>query len=416
MAYDLQKIRADFPILARQVHGKPLVYLDNAATTQKPQAMLDALTGFYTQKNANIHRGAHGLGAEATAAYEQARGVVERFIGANSGNELVFTRNTTESINLVAQAWGRKNIKAGDEIVLTQAEHHANFVPWWMLAQATGAKLRLLPLDPDGRIDIEAAKKTFSAKTKIFAFGWISNVLGAINPAKELTALAKAHGAMVLIDAAQAVPHFALNVKELGADFVAFSAHKMLGPTGVGCLWGEERVLAAMDPWQGGGSMISTVSAEQVTWNRLPWKFEAGTPNIADVAAFAASAQYLKGLGWEAMQAHEASLIAHALPRLKAVPGLRLHGPQGAEGRVGVFSFNLDGVDAGDCGQILDSLGIEVRAGNHCAQPLMSQLGCAGTVRASTYIYNTTAEIDALIDGLLRAQKMLGKSAAKAQA
>ncbi len=416
MPYDVQKIRADFPILARQIHGKPLIYLDNAATTQKPRVLIDAISDFYSTKNANIHRGAHGLGGEATAAYEQARGAVERFIGAHSGNELIFTRNTTESINLVAQAWGWQHVKAGDEIVLTQAEHHANFVPWWMLAQATGAKLIVLPLDSEGRIDLDAAKKTFNAKTKVFAFGWVSNVLGAINPAKELVALAKAHGAMVLIDAAQAVPHFALNVKELGADFVAFSAHKMLGPTGVGCLWGEERALAAMNPWQGGGSMISTVSAENVTWNRLPWKFEAGTPNIADVAAFASSVRYLKDLGWEALHAHESNLVEYALNRLAQVPGLRLHGPQGPKDRVGVFSFNLDGIDANDCGQILDSLGIEVRAGNHCAQPLMSQLGCAGTVRASVYLYNTQGEIDALIEGLARVQKMLGKSSAKAQA
>jgi SufS family cysteine desulfurase len=414
MSFDVQKIRQDFPLLARQVHGKPLVYLDNGATSQKPQSVIDSLVRFYTHTNANIHRGNHGLGAEATALYEQARGTVARFIGSETGNEVVFTRNTTESINLVAQAWGRANIKAGDEILLTEAEHHANFVPWWQLAQEKGAVLKVAALDGEGFIDLASVKALLSPRTKVFAFGWVSNVLGGINSAKELAALAKAHGALVVVDAAQAAPHFAMNVEDLGADFVAFSAHKMLGPTGLGVLWGKEAVLNAMPPWQGGGSMITTVSAEEITWNKLPWKFEAGTPNIADAVAFAEALKYMKTLGWEALEAHEKALTERALERLKAVDGLTLYGPQTAKNRLGVFSFNLAGVDAGDAGAILDSLGLELRVGNLCAQPLMKHFACAGMIRASFYLYNTLEEVDLLVEGLKRAQKMLGKAPAKA--
>jgi cysteine desulfurase/selenocysteine lyase len=414
MAFDVQKVRRDFPLLARQVHGKPLVYLDNGATTQKPQAVIDALVGFYSHSNANIHRGAHGLGSEATALYEQARGSVDRFIGSDNGNQVVFTRNTTESLNLVAQAWGRANLQAGDEILLTEGEHHANFVPWWQIAQETGALIKVAGLDGEGRIDLASVKSLLGPRTKVFAFAWVSNVLGAINPARELAALGKAQGALVVVDAAQAAPHFALHVKDLGADFVAFSAHKMLGPTGLGVLWGREEVLEAMPPWQGGGSMILSVSAEQITWNRLPWKFEAGTPNIADAVAFAESLKYLKDLGWEALEAHEQALTKHALSRLQAIEGLTLYGPRTPQERLGVFSFNLEGVDAGDAGAILDSLGLELRVGNLCAQPLMKHFACAGMIRASFYLYNTLEEVDLLAEGLKRAQKMLGKAPAKA--
>jgi cysteine desulfurase/selenocysteine lyase len=407
MGYDAARIRADFPLLARQVHGKPLVYLDNGATTQKPKQVIDALVGYYSNTNANIHRGAHGLGSEATSLYEGARTAVADFIGAHNSNEIVFTRNTTESINLVAQAWGRANLKAGDEILLTEAEHHANFVPWWQIAQEKGAVIKVASLDANGLIDTASVKALLGPKTKVFAFTWISNVLGGINPTEALVKLGKAQGAMVLVDAAQASPHFALNVKALGADFVAFSAHKMLGPTGVGVLWGREAALEAMPPWQGGGSMISTVSADSITWNRLPWKFEAGTPNIADVVAFGASIEYLKDLGWDAIAVHEKTLIEAALPRLLAVSGLNLYGPKTAEGRLGVFSFNLQGVDAGDAGALLDSMGIELRVGNHCAQPLMKHLGCTGTIRASFYLYNTLQEVDQLMAGLAKVQSML---------
>jgi cysteine desulfurase/selenocysteine lyase len=400
VAYDVDAIRSDFPILARQVNGRPLVYLDSGATSQKPRAVIDALVRFYEHSNANIHRGAHGLGSEATAAYEQARGTVERFIGGHNGNELVFTRNTTESVNLLAQAWGRANLKAGDEIVLSVSEHHANLVPWYMIARETGAKLVYLPLDADGRIDLGAARTLVGPRCKVLAFAWVSNVLGGINPVRALAALGKAQGALVFVDAAQAAPHFALNLKDSGVDAAAFSAHKMLGPTGVGVLWAQETLLAAMPPWQGGGSMISRVTQDLVTWNRLPWKFEAGTPNIADVVAFGAAVKYLKTLGWEALRAHEADLTAYALKKLRGVDGLRLYGPAGPEERVAVFSFSLDGVDPTDAGALLDAQGIEVRAGHHCAQPLMDALGVQGLVRASAYLYTTRGEIDALATGL----------------
>lgn len=417
MPFDLESVRSQFPILGRQVHGKPLVYLDNGATTQKPRAVIDALVEFYERRNANIHRGAHGLGSEATALYEQARGATERFIGANNGNEVVFTRNTTEAVNLLAQAWGRRNLGPGDEVALSVAEHHANFVPWHMVAKEKGAKLVLLPLDAEGRIDLKAAAKLIGPRTKALAFGWVSNVLGAVNDVKALARLGKAHGALVFVDAAQAAPHFALNLKDQGVDAAAFSAHKMLGPTGVGVLWGAESLLAAMDPWQGGGGMISRVTPELVTWNRLPWKFEAGTPNVADVAAFRASLQWLKDIGWAELEAREAQLTVYALERLKTVEGLRLYGPSTPARRIAVFSFTLEGVDSGDAGALLDAMGIEVRVGHHCCQPLMDSLGIPGTLRASAYVYNSEAEIDALVAGLGKAAAKLRKaspSAAKA--
>ncbi|HTB22318.1 MAG TPA: SufS family cysteine desulfurase [bacterium] len=414
MPYDLDRIRADFPILARQVNGRPLVYLDNGATSQKPHAVIESLVRFYQNSNANIHRGAHGLGSEATAAYEQARGSVERFVGANNGNELVFTRGTTESVNLLAQAWGRANLMAGDEVVLSRSEHHANFVPWYMIAKERGAKLVLLPLDAAGRIDLGSARALITERCKVLAFTWVSNVLGGVNAVGELAALGKAKGAMVFVDAAQAAPHFPLNLAQCGADAAAFSAHKMLGPTGVGVLWAREALLEAMPPWQGGGSMISSVSPELVTWNRLPWKFEAGTPNIADVVAFGAAVKYLKAIGWEALRAHEEALCAYALKKLAGVDGLKLYGPSGPRDRVAVFSFSLAGVDAGDAGALLDAQGIEVRVGNHCAQPLMEELCVPGLIRASAYLYNSPGEIDALVAGLERVVSKLRPAASAA--
>jgi cysteine desulfurase/selenocysteine lyase len=375
------------------------------------------LVDFYEQHNANIHRGAHGLGSEATALYEQARGATERFIGANNGNEVAFTRNTTEAVNLLAQAWGRKNLSAGDEIALSVAEHHANFVPWYMIAKEKGAKLVILPLDQEGRIDLKAAARLIGPRTKVLAFSWVSNVLGAVNDVKALARLGKAQGALVFVDAAQAAPHFALNLKEQGIDAAAFSAHKMLGPTGVGVLWGTENLLAAMEPWQGGGSMISRVTPELVTWNRLPWKFEAGTPNIADVAAFRASLQWLKDIGWAELEAREAQLTVYALEKLKAVEGLKLYGPSTPAKRIAVFSFTLDGVDSGDAGALLDAMGIEVRVGHHCCQPLMDGFGIPGTIRASAYVYNNEAEIDTLVAGLDKAAaKLRGASPSAAKA
>jgi cysteine desulfurase/selenocysteine lyase len=417
MAFDIEKIRAQFPILTREVNGRPLVYLDNGATTQKPRAVIDALVRFYEQHNANIHRGAHGLGSEATAFYEQARGAVERFIGAHNGNEVVFTRNTTESINLLASAWGRANLKPGDEIALSQAEHHANFVPWYLIAKETGAKLVLLPLDAEGRIDKAQAAKLIGPRTKLLTFGWVSNVLGGVNDVKGLAALGKAQGARVFVDAAQSAPHFAQNYKDLGIDAASFSAHKMLGPTGVGVLWAEERFLDSLGPYQGGGSMISRVTPELITWNKIPWRFEAGTPNIADVAAFRAAIQWLKDAGWADLEAREAQMVVYGLEKLKQVDGLKLYGPKTPADRVAVFSFTLDGIDSGDAGALLDAQGIEVRVGHHCCQPLMDSLGIAGTIRASAYVYNTEAEIDALVHGLNRVIAKLrpaSPSAAKA--
>jgi cysteine desulfurase/selenocysteine lyase len=414
MTYDVNAIRAEFPILGRKVHGKDLVYLDNGATTQKPRAVIASLVDFYENHNANIHRGAHGLGAEATAAYEQARGRVDRFLGGNNGNEVVFTRNTTEAVNLLAQAWGREHIQAGDEIALPQSEHHANIVPWYMVAKERGAKLVMLPLDASGRVDLGRAAALIGPRTKVLAFAWVSNVLGGVNPARELLALGQAQGALTFVDAAQAAPHFPLALTDLGCDAAAFSAHKMLGPTGVGVLWAREALLAAMRPWQGGGSMISRVTPELITWNRLPWKFEAGTPNIADVVAFGAALKFLKDLGWEGIAAHEAKLTAYGLERLKAVPGLKLHGPAEAKDRVAVFSFELDGVDPTDAGALLDAQGIEVRVGHHCCQPLMDSLGVAGLIRASAYLYNTEAELDRLAEGLTRIVRRLGPATARA--
>jgi cysteine desulfurase/selenocysteine lyase len=400
MPFDVNAIRTQFPILGRQVHGKPLIYLDNGATTQKPRAVLQALLEFYERHNANIHRGAHGLGSEATALYEQARGMVERFIGANNGNEVIFTRNTTESINLLAQTWGRAHLKAGDEIALSVAEHHANFVPWYMVAKEKGAKLVLLPLTEEGFIDLKAAATLIGPRTRVLAFTWVSNVSGAVNDVKALAKLGKAAGALVFADAAQAAPHFPLALRESGVDAAAFSAHKMLGPTGVGVLWAREELLAALEPWQGGGSMISRVTSERVTWNRLPWKFEAGTPNIADVVAFGAALQWFKALGWQDWSAREAQLTVYGLERLKSVEGLRLWGPSTPARRVSTFSFTLDGVDNGDAGALLDAQGIEVRVGHHCCQPLMDYWGIPGTIRASAYIYNTESELDALAEAL----------------
>ncbi len=410
MPFDVQKIRQDFPILGRELHGKPMAYLDNAATTHKPRVVIESEKRFYETMNANIHRAAHGLGSEATAAYEQARGVVERFIGALNGNETVFTRNTTESINFVAQAWGRRNIKAGDEILISEMEHHANWVPWHMLAREKGAVLKFLPLSDSGTIDMGQARAFFTPKTRIFSISWVSNVLGTINPVKELIALAKEHGALVVLDAAQAAPHFPLRLRESGADFAAFSAHKMLGPTGVGVLWGREELLESLEPWQGGGSMIEKVTKEEVTWNRIPWRFEAGTPNIAGVIAFGEALKYLKNIGWADLQAHEEALTKAALVRLRKIEGLKLYGPETAEDRVSVFSFNMEGANAQDLGALLDSMGLALRVGNHCAQPLMARYGCSGVARASFFLYNTLEEVDRLGEALERIRHMLGKA------
>jgi cysteine desulfurase/selenocysteine lyase len=408
---DFAAIREDFPLLKRSLNGKPLVYLDSGATSQKPQSVIESLKHYYEHTNANIHRAAHGLGNEATAAYEAAREATARFIGAASAEEVVFTRNATESLNLIAQAWGRQHLQKGDEILITELEHHANWVPWDMIAREKGAQLKFLPLTEDGHVDLEKGRSLFNSKTKILAFSWASNVLGAINPLKELVALAKKQGALVVVDAAQAAPHFAMNLKDTGADFAAFSAHKMLGPTGLGLLWGRKEVLEALPPYQGGGSMIETVSKDGITYMKSPWRFEAGTPHISGAIAFAEALKYLGAIGWEALEKHEAALVKAGLERLSKIEGLRLYGPKSPEGRLALFSFNLEGANAQDVGALLDSMGLALRAGTHCAQPLMSRFACTGMVRASFYLYNTLEEVGLLGEALEKVAKMLQKAA-----
>jgi cysteine desulfurase/selenocysteine lyase len=410
-ALDVTHIRKDFPILDRTVHGKPLVYLDNAATTQKPRQVLEALAGYYTRSNANIHRGLHTLSEEATAAYEAARERTARFVGAPSARGIVFTRNATESINLFANAWGRTRLAPGDEILLTEMEHHSNLVPWQLLAKATGASLAFLGITDDGRLKLENLAGRLTRRTKLVAVTQMSNVLGTINPVAEIARAAHAAGALVFVDAAQSAPHLPLDVRQLGCDALALSAHKMLGPTGVGVLYAREELLESMEPFLGGGEMISDVQLTSATWNEIPWKFEAGTPNIADVIAFGEALAYLERLGMEHVRAHERELGAYALTRLRELRGVTLYGPPAGPDRGGVVSFNLEGLHPHDVGTVLDAEGVAIRAGHHCAKPLMRRLGVAATARASFYIYNTTDEVDRLMDALRSAQAFFGRPA-----
>jgi cysteine desulfurase/selenocysteine lyase len=405
---DITAIRQDFPILKREVHGRPLVYLDNAATTQKPQVVIDALVDYYTNHNANIHRGLHVLAEEATDMYERTRVKAARFINAPDSHEIVFTRNTTESINLVAHGWGRKFIQAGDEIVLTGMEHHSNLVPWQMLAQATGARLVFLSVSDEGTLDLDEARQKINSRTKLVSVVHMSNVLGTINPVEALAELAHANNALMLVDAAQSVPHMPVDVQQLGCDFLAFSAHKMAGPTGVGVLWARADILEAMDPFLGGGDMIRIVKLEESTWNDIPYKFEAGTPNIADVVAFGSAFDYLSALGMDAVREHEIALTRYALDRMSVLDDMTIYGPRDAEARGGVVAFNFGDIHPHDLGQVLDSYGIAVRAGHHCAQPLMRRYDVAATARASFYIYNEEREVDALIEGLHSAAEFFG--------
>jgi cysteine desulfurase/selenocysteine lyase len=398
--FDVETVRKDFPILQRQVHGKPLVYLDNAATTQKPRVVIDALVHYYEHYNANIHRGLHTLAEEATDAYEAARTKAAYFIKSQYGPQsIVFVRNTTEGINLVANAWGRRFLERDDEIVLSLAEHHSNFIPWQMIAREKGAKLRFIDIDDEGRLRMDQAAELIGPKTKLVALAHASNVLG-INPVEEIAEMAHRQGALMLVDAAQSVPHMPVDVAQLGCDFLAFSGHKMCGPTGVGVLWARPELLEAMDPFLGGGSMISRVLLEEATWNEVPHKFEAGTPNIADVIGLGAAIDYLDGLGMEDVREQEKKLTAYALDRLGAIPDLTIYGPKDAEQRVGVVSFNYGEIHPHDLSQVLDSYGVAIRAGHHCAQPLMRRLDCVATARASFYLYNTFAEIDTLVEAL----------------
>ncbi len=406
MPFDVLRVRQDFPVLGREVRpGVTLVYLDSTATSQKPRQVLEAMDTFYRRSNANIHRGVHTLAEEATAQYEEARARIARFIHAPSPRQIVYTRNTTEAINLVAYAWGRTFLKPGDRILLTEMEHHSNLVPWYLLAQERDLTLDFVPLTDDGHLDLEAYRQRLSYSPRLVAFTHMSNVLGTINPAREMIAQAHQAGAIVLVDGAQSVPHFPVNVQELDVDFLAFSAHKMCGPTGIGVLYGKMDLLEAMPPFLGGGDMIKAVHLGSFVPNEVPYKFEAGTPAIAEVIGFGAALDYLEQIGMEAIAAHERELTAYALERLEEVPGLQLLGPK-AEEKGGVVAFTLDGVHPHDIAQILDHYGIAVRAGHHCAQPLHQRFGIPATARASFYLYTTREEIDKLVEAIYQVKKI----------
>jgi cysteine desulfurase/selenocysteine lyase len=408
MMFDVDTIRKDFPILGREIHGKKLVYLDNAATSQKPQSVIDAITRYYEEYNSNVHRGIHTLSEEATDGFEQARLKVARFIKAPSTRGVIFVRNTTEAINLVAQAWARKRLKPGDEILLSRMEHHSNLIPWQMVASETGAKLRFIHLNVNGTMNLSNIDELINDRTRLVAVSHMSNVLGTINPVRQLADLAHARGALMLADGAQSVPHMPVDVNELGCDFLAFSGHKMLGPTGTGVLWGRESVLEEMDPFMGGGSMILEVSCETATWNEIPQKFEAGTPDVAGAIGLGAAIDYLQQLGMENVRRHEVEVTTYALDRLSSVEDLMIFGPMDPEVRGGVISFNLLDVHPHDLGTILDQEGVAIRAGHHCCQPLMKWLDVSATARASFYLYNRPDEVDALVSALNKAREMLG--------
>ncbi len=398
--FDVDAVRADFPILRTEVRpGVPLVYLDSAASSQKPQQVLAAMDDYYCTSHANVHRGLHFLSERATAAYEGAREKVAKFVGVGDSAEIIFTRNTTEAINLVAYSWGRANLRPGDEVLLTLLEHHANIVPWQLIAEMTGATLRYLPITADGQLDLDQLDAHLTPRTRLFAFTAVSNVLGTITPVPQLVAAAHAVGALALVDAAQAVPHLPVNVQAWDADFLAFSAHKMCGPTGIGVLYGKRAILEAMPPFLGGGDMIRRVTLEKSTWNDLPYKFEAGTPSIAEAVGLGAAVDYLSGLGMENVLAHERAITHYALEALSGVPDLQLFGPAVAL-RGGVATFSLTGCHPHDIAQLLDAEGVAIRAGHHCAMPLHQHLGLVATARASFYIYTTSAEIDCLVTGL----------------
>ncbi len=392
-------IRAEFPILKRRVHGQPIAYLDNGATAQKPTAVIEALDRYWTEHNANVHRGVHTLSEEATALYERARTTIARHLGV-APREVIFTRNVTGSLNLVARAWGRANVGPGDRIVLTEMEHHSNIVPWYLLAEEVGAELDWVPVDGDGRLELEALAAALERGPGLLAVTHVSNVLGTVNPIAEIVRMAHDAGAIVVVDGAQAAPKLELDLAELGADFYGFTGHKLYGPTGVGVLYGRRELLDAMGPYEGGGSMIRKVTKERITWASVPARFEAGTPPIGEAIGLAAAVEWLDAVGLEAAHAHEAEVGAYALEQLAEIPGLRLFGPPAGEDRVGIVSFALDGVHAHDVSEILDRHAVAVRAGHHCAQVLMSRLGVPATTRASLAIYNTREEIDRLVAAL----------------
>jgi cysteine desulfurase / selenocysteine lyase len=403
--FDSNKIRKDFPILKRLIHGKPLAYLDNASTTQKPEAVIGAVADFYRIHNANIHRGIHTLSEEATELYEQSRAKTAEFINAKSAEEIIFTRNTTESLNLAAVGLADK-VKNGDNIVITEMEHHSNMLPWRQLALKKGAELRVIPISGAGEIDVKSLNKIIDGKSKIVAFTLMSNVLGTIVPGKKIMEVAKAHGAVTVVDGAQSVPHLLTDVQNLECDFLAFSGHKMLGPTGVGVLYGRRELLENMEPVLFGGEMVKFASRERVEWSDLPWKFEAGTPNIADVVAFKTALEYLQKTGMKNVMEHDRGLYEYALGKLEALRNVDIYGPRDPDKASAIISFNVRGVHPHDTGTILDEAGVAIRAGHHCCQPLMRDLGVNGTARMSFYIYNTKDEIDRAVDAVKQVCKI----------
>lgn len=402
--YDIERIRKDFPILSREVYGKPLIYLDNGATTQKPRCVVEAITDEYYSVNANVHRGVHFLSQQATELHEASRETVRRFINARSSNEIIFTRGTTESINLLTSSFADSQMKEGDEVIVSVMEHHSNIVPWQLQAARKGIVLKVIPMNDKGELLIDEYGKLFSERTKLVSFAHVSNVLGTVNPAKEMIAIAHSHGVPVLVDGAQSVPHLKVDVQDLDADFFAFSGHKIYGPTGVGVLYGKEEWLDKLPPYQGGGEMIQNVSFEKTTFNELPFKFEAGTPDYIGTTALAKALDYVSAIGIENIAAYEHELTQYAMQRLKQIEGMRIFGE--AENKGGVISFLVGDIHHLDMGTLLDRLGIAVRTGHHCAQPLMIRLGIEGTVRASLGLYNTKEEIDALAAGIERVSKM----------
>jgi len=405
MGLDVASIQKDFPILRRKINGKPLIYLDNAATSQKPSVVIEAIANYYRNSNANIHRGIHTLSQEATAAYENVRKHTAEFIAADSERSIIFTRNATEAINLVAYAYARQKLKKGDEILLSEMEHHSNLVPWFLIAKEKELVIKHIPVTEQGELDMSQFKQLLSKRTKLVSVVHKSNVLGTVNPISQICAAAHEKGAVVVVDGAQSTPHLAIDVKQLDCDFFAFSGHKMLGPTGVGVLYAKFDLLDHMQPFLGGGEMIREVHLDHATWNDTPWKFEAGTPNIADVIAFGESLNYLQEIGLDNIYAHEMDLSDDLLKKLKAFPSIKVFGPQDASKRAGVVSFYDKDVHPHDLSTVLDSLGIAIRAGHHCAQPLMRRFGVPATARASFYLYNDASHVDALIDGLAYARK-----------
>jgi len=404
---DISAIRQEFPVLNREVKGRPLIYFDNAATSQKPQAVIDAQVQYYSNYNANIHRGIHTLAEEATAAYEETRDAVKSFIGARFREEIIFTRGTTESINLVAYSWGRKNIQAGDEIIISNMEHHSNIVPWQLLCEEKNAVLKIIPVNDEGELLQDEYEKLLNSRTRLVSVVHVSNALGTINPVKQMIARAHAVGALVMVDGAQSAVHLDIDVQDMDCDFFAFSAHKLYGPTGVGVLFGKKELLEAMPPFMGGGEMIKEVTLQKTIFNDLPYKFEAGTPNIADVIAFKTAIQFVLSLGREKIRRHEQDLMEYATTELEKIPGLRIVGK--AKEKVSVISFVLENAHPQDIGILLDNRGIAVRTGHHCAQPLMDRYCIPGTARASFAVYNTRDEIDELVKGLQRVVKIMAK-------